>query len=100
MIEFTAQLEQIPEELDSQVDVSHVLRVASQTRVQLESNSVPTFVSLIKGVNHCEAVKGIVLKVKFLVALTGKDHEESKFSELFKVKVLECSLFLEERHNH
>ena len=95
VIKLTAQLQQIPEELDSQVNITHVLRVTTQTRVQLEPNAVPTFVSLIEGMHHSETVKGVVLQVKFLVALASQDHEQSKFAELSEVEVLECCLLLE-----
>ena len=48
--------------------------------------------------HHSEAVKGVILEVKLLVALSSKDHEQSKLSVLFQVQVLESCLLLEERY--
>jgi len=84
IIKLTAELKQVSKELDSKVDIAQTLRVTTQTRVELESYSVPTFaITLIEWMDSGEAVERIVLLVELLIAFTSHNHLESKLSKVF-----------------
>ena len=84
IIKLTAELEQVSKELDSKVDIAQTLRVTTQTRVELESYSVPTFaITLIEWMDSGEAVERIVLLVELFIAFTSHNHVESKLSKVF-----------------
>lgn len=84
IIKLTAELKQVSKELDSKVDIAQTLRVTTQTRVELESYSVPTFaITLVERMDSGEAVERIVLLVELLIAFTSHNHVESKFSKVF-----------------
>jgi hypothetical protein len=101
IIKLTAELKQVPKELDCQVNISQTLRVTAQRRVELESNAVPSFaITLIERMDCCEAVERIVLLVQLLVALASHNHVESKLSKVFHLQLFESHLFLKERHNN
>jgi hypothetical protein len=83
IIKLTAELKQVPKELDCQVNISQTLRVTAQRRVKLESNAIPPFaITLIERVHCCEAVERIVLLIKLLIALSSHNHVEGKLSKV------------------
>lgn len=74
--------------------------MSAQTRVKLESNSIPALaIALIEGMHDSEAVEGIVLLVQLLIALTSHNHVQSKLSKVFHLKLFEPHLLLEEWDN-
>jgi hypothetical protein len=84
IIKLTAELKQVSKELDSKVDIAQTLRVTTQTRVELESYSVPTFaITLVEWMDSGEAVERIVLLVELFIAFTSHNHVESKLSKVF-----------------
>ena len=69
MIELTAQLQQVAEELHCKRDITHVLRVATETRVKLKADAIPTTaIALVEGVHDCKTVEGVVLKGQAFIA--------------------------------
>lgn len=58
--------------------------MTTQTRVELESDSIPTFaIALVERVDCCEAIERIILLVELLIAFAGHNHVESKLSKVF-----------------
>ena len=54
----------------------------------MESDAIPSLMSLIEGMYYGETIEGVILEVHFLVALPSLYHIESKFPILSQMQVL------------
>ena len=66
----------------------------------METDGVPTTVTLVEGVHHGETVERVVLQVEFFVGFTGHYKVKGEFPVLLHVEVLVGCLFLEEGYYH
>lgn len=93
VVKLTAQLQQIPKELHCQINISHVLTISTQRAIQLESNAVPSFMSLVKWMYYGETIERIILEIQTLIRFASLDHVKSEFTVLTQVQVLVSCLF-------